>query len=41
VFALDSALLQISPVPFVRWSNAQNLLTPNTQRRFGVRICLS
>ena len=38
LFALDSALLFVSPVPFVRCADARNLVTSNIRRRFGVRI---
>jgi len=38
LFAWDSALLRIFPVPFVRQADARNLVTLNMRRRFGVRI---
>ena len=41
MFALDSALLRLSPVPFVRYVDAQNLVTSNIRRRFGLRISSS
>ena len=37
LFAWDSALLRISPVPFIRQADAPNPVTSNTRRRFGVR----
>jgi hypothetical protein len=39
LFARDSALLRISPVPFVRQTDTRNLVTSNA-RRFGVGISL-
>ena len=38
LFARGSALLRISPVPFVRQADARNPVTSNTRRGFGVRI---
>jgi hypothetical protein len=38
LFAWDLALLRISPVPFVRYADAQNLVTSKIRRSFGVRI---
>ena len=33
-----SALIWISPVPFLRYADARNLATSNIRRRFAVRI---
>ena len=41
LFALDSAPVGISLVPFVRWADGRNLVTSNIRRRFGVRISAS
>ena len=39
-FAFNSTLPGISPVPFVRWADARNLLTSNIRRGFGGRNLL-
>jgi len=41
IFALDSAPVGISLVPFVRWADGRNLVTSSIRRRFGVRISAS
>jgi len=41
LFASNSVLFRLSPLPFVRQADAWNFVKSNIRRRFGVRISAS